>query len=82
MSKLIWETEPNGSLRALGDNTGAEYLIEVGLDGSFVLFIDGYATTDFETADEAKADAEEHEARDEDPNNTFRGDFAGFAENH
>jgi len=40
----------------------------------------------FDSADEAKAKAQsiedDRESSQEDPNNTFRGDFAGFAENH
>lgn len=81
--KAKWEAEPNGALRMVGDNSGAEFQIEAGLAGNYLLFIDGRALPyGFETVAEAQEEAEEIDANDEDANNTFRGDFAGFAGSH
>lgn len=82
MAKLVWKTEPNGALRALGDNSGAEFQIEAGLAGNYLLFIDARALPyGFETVAEAQEEAAEIDANDEDAN-AIRGDFAGFAENN
>lgn len=81
--KAKWEVEPNGALRMIGENSGAEFQIEAGLAGNYLLFVDERPLPyGFETVLDAQAEAEEIDANDEDANNTFRGDFAGFAENH
>lgn len=84
MARLVWDLNVNGyEARAIGADSGAEYQIEEGQNGDYLLFVDDVPLPfDFGSVAEAQTEAEAIEARDEDPNNTFRGDFAGFAENH
>lgn len=81
MAKLVWKTEPNGDLVATGDN-GIKYRIEDRGPHYLLDYSSAAFTETFESPHDAKEWAEDHASRDEDPNNTFRGDFAGFAENH
>lgn len=91
MSKLVWETVNNGASRpwfqAEGFDGDLFTAVPVIGTGKYRLVRSGDVLDHvFSTADDAKATAQalddDRESSAEDPNNTFRGDFAGFAENH
>lgn len=62
MAKLVWTKEMNGH-RAVSDETGGEYIVEMGGDGMWRLFEDGRFAGQSGTLTEAKNLAETHEGK-------------------
>lgn len=81
MANLVWKTRRMGGLVATGDN-GIEYRIKDRGSDCLLVYSNAAFTETFESPRDAMEWAENHASRDEDPNNTFRDDFAGFAPNH
>lgn len=91
MAKLVWRKVDNGSVRPWFEADGVDGDLFTAMPsaarGKYRLVRSGDALEDvFDTAAAAKAKAQslddDRESSAEDPNNTFGGDFAGFAENH
>lgn len=91
MAKLVWTIVDNGAARPWFEADGSDgdlwTVFPSSAPGQYRLVRSGdVLDATFDSADAAKTTAAaieyDRESSQEDPNNTFRGDFAGFAENH